>query len=106
MFHYQKYLPKIKDNKTWKEYCDFVISRLKRDLSKYDHLEEHHIIPKSFLPKDMDIKTTFIKNKVLLTVQEHLEAHRLLNKALGDNRKMSFAYREMRYTDKYGKYDY
>ena len=105
-FHYQKYLPKIKDYAKWKEYCEFIIARTHRDLDKFDYLEEHHIIPKSFLPKDMDLKTTFVKNKCMLTGEEHLKAHKLLKEALVDNPKMDWAYKEMRYVDKYGRYDW
>ena len=41
----------------------------------------------------------------MLTTEEHLTAHRILKEALVDNFKMDYAYKEMRYVDKYGKYD-
>ena len=91
--YYIDYLPKIKNLIAWDDYIYFLKECEKKYYPKYEHKEAHHIIPKSYLPKDLTLEESFIGNKIILSKKDHIKAHAILAKALGG--KMLFAYKEM-----------
>ena len=89
-------LPKIIDMEVFLEYQKFI-EKCKKDSPKEEHLCKHHIIPKTFLATEEEKKDK--ANLVLLTYEQHIEAHRLLAQCL-DCEQMKIAYGLMTCKDK------
>lgn len=88
-------LPKIIDREVFLEYQEFI-ENCKKEPQKEGRLCKHHIIPKMFLSPEEKKDTN---NLVLLTYEQHVEAHRLLAESL-DCEQMEIAYKLMTCKDK------
>ena len=85
---YQNFLPEIQDDATFEEYKQFIQENSLPDTSDGICVERHHIIPKVFLPKELH---NDLRNIVILSPYNHLQAHRLLSLAVR-SRYTNYAY--------------
>lgn len=93
MFYYENYLPIEKDEFHWNCYIKFIESRKLRNFPIDSYIEKHHIIPKSYLPKNWSRKKKYENNFIILTGREHFIVHLILWKAL--DYKMVYAFHKM-----------
>ena len=96
-FTYGEYLPVYKDERETylKEYLDYIKYLMNREFPKDETLYEHHIVPRSFLPKDWrNTKQADKDNIIIVTYEEHKELHRILA-YLYPTSGMSIAYMKM-----------
>jgi hypothetical protein len=68
-------------------YLNFISTRKERTLPKEVYKENHHIVPKCYLPQDYENNA---ENIITLSGREHYIAHMMLWKALGGEMTHSF----------------
>lgn len=79
---YLKYFPINKVEPFYSEYISFILNKEKEQDRKFEISVIHHIVPKSFLPKEWrKEKEADINNTLEITPYEHLQAHELLYRA-------------------------
>lgn len=80
--NYIMYFPANKEESFYKDYISFISEKEKIQNRNFDVSVLHHIVPRSFLPKEWrNEPQADIDNLVKLTPYEHLQAHELLYKA-------------------------
>ena len=84
---YEEFLPEIKDTNAYIQYIQ-LITNSAIVITNDCYVERHHIVPKSFLPKELHNDG---RNIVTLSPYNHLLAHKLLSIAT-KNRLMNYAY--------------
>ena len=90
---YEEYLPNVENVDYFNQYFDFISLKSKTapiKKIKNDGMEAHHIVPKCYLPKELRRDK---ENIIVLSIEDHLDAHVLLHKAFGN--KMTFALAKM-----------
>lgn len=81
MFKYEEYLPVQKSELHWNRYVKFIeICKKTAPNKRIKGYFIHHIIPKSYLPKDLRKDKD---NLIVLSSRQHFIAHLILWKALG-----------------------
>ncbi len=80
----------IKSEHYMNRYIDFIKSIQDKGKRNLEHIEKHHIVPKSYVQNDDIIE---------LTPREHFIAHHILMRALGG--KMVFAFHRMCHCERY-----
>lgn len=79
---YINYFPVERNESYYNDYISFILNKENNQNRNFDIFVNHHIVPKSFLPKEWrKEKEADINNIVKLTPYEHLQAHELLYKA-------------------------